>query len=383
MPSSFIKASAAVTLLLAFVDVDAIQKVDVQQRRSDGISTSSGGLLETASGGFAWIKSKESKRKVSLIQGGTQQADNTTVWIAGWPRSGSTTMFEMVLSAALEEHNITVPANATGESFLRHKQVNAAKSHFGLFEPCHWGLGNTTPDDRFTARDLTGHCDRVMDRLVNCNFTGIEFLFGWSGYSGPHTDISNINPKRNKYNPNLAQRSCSKSNLLVYKTVNEFGRSVDQMLPILESHPGLLALVPVRDPRGIYASWKKRPWGVDGPDFLVSICKQHKANIDQRHPRLQRVVFEKLAKHPEKTMRDVFTFLGLDFGTPQLEWVKKMFNSDCAAAGKKSGGAFDTCHTDSTEPIMRWRQELNEQEKEIFRSNPDCQAVAKEYGYEL
>lgn len=313
-------------------------------------------------------------------------ASNTTVWIAGWPRSGSTTMFEMVLAAALELNqsngalvNSTMLLAQGGDAKGSDSSVSTSRSHFGLFEPCHWGLGNNTPPDVYD-KDLQGDCGKIMDRLVNCDFSGVKFLFGWSRFSGPHTDITGINYRETNYTPQLATNSCKSSNLVVYKTVTEFGRSIDNLLPVLDTHPDLLALVPVRDPRGIYASWKARPWGVDGVNFLLDICKQHKANLMQKHPRLRRVVYERLASDPVKTMQGAFKFLGLDFGAPQLQWINQTFDSSCEG---REVSDFSTCHQDSHEPQTRWKAALTQEEQQAFKDDPACREVAISYGYEL
>merc|ERR1719413_234360 len=103
-------------------------------------------------------------------------------------------MFEMVLAAALEEQS---GESSSGNSMLQAEKGDVqgggstSRSHFGLFEPCHWGLGNNTPPDSYDEH-LRGDCGKIMDKLVRCDYTGVNFLFGWSKWSGPHTDISGI-----------------------------------------------------------------------------------------------------------------------------------------------------------------------------------------------
>lgn len=295
-------------------------------------------------------------------------------------------MFEMVLAAAQDSKSTQVSDTGSGSiNMLSRATASEQESqgtktaHFGLFEPCHWGLGNNTPPDNYDD-GLRGDCGRIMDKLVRCDFTGVNFLFGWSKWSGPHTDISGINVREVPYSQDRAMNSCRSSNLVVYKTVTEYGRAIDNVIPFLDAHPNLLALIPVRDPRGIYASWKARPWGVGGVSFLLDICRQHKANLLQKHPRLRRVVYERLSSNPRKVMKAAFQFLGLDFGEKQLRWINQTFDSKCE--GRETGD-FSTCHKDSHEPQTRWHQTLTEEEQQAFKQDSNCREVAIAYGYEL
>merc|ERR1719343_950117 len=111
-----------------------------------------------------------------------------------------------------------MPEATSGNNFMQQAQrlssdathKSTSGSHFGLFEPCHWGLGNSTPPDQYDD-DMRGDCGRIMDKLVQCDFSHVKFLFGWSRYSGPHTDISGINVKQSKYTPEKAMNSCKSS----------------------------------------------------------------------------------------------------------------------------------------------------------------------------
>merc|ERR1719162_884220 len=122
----------------------------------------------------------------------------------------------------------------------------------------------------------------MMDKLTTCDFAGINSLFGWTN-NCPHTDISGLNSTEVAYEPQLASSKCNDADLVVYKTVSDFGRRIDNVIPVIDRHQRMRAIVPVRDPRGIYASWKNRPWDSDGVDLLLGICDDHKANLRQKH----------------------------------------------------------------------------------------------------
>eukprot|EP00928_Gymnodinium_smaydae_P095851 TRINITY_DN8332_c0_g1_i1.p1 TRINITY_DN8332_c0_g1~~TRINITY_DN8332_c0_g1_i1.p1 ORF type:complete len:363 (-),score=68.60 TRINITY_DN8332_c0_g1_i1:49-1137(-) len=308
----------------------------------------------------------------------------TKVWIAGWPRSGSSTMFEMVLAGRHQQHKSPLQLR----QLKRGRRAPAAtttetegRGHFGLFEPCHWGLGNTTPPDRLDA-DLQGNCGKTMEKLLKCDFKGVHFLFGWSRYSGPHSDVSGIDVRATPYNPELATRRCSASNLLVYKTVNKFGWNISNVMPALDGDASLRVLVPVRDPRGVFASWKKRPWQNKGVRLLTEICDTMWHNMQQRHPRLYPIVYERLATEPVAVMQDVFRFLGQDFGAAQRTWIANTFNAPCGKLGMETGD-FRACHKNSTEPTTRWRKILTQKEIVAFKQHGSCRKLAKANKYPL
>merc|ERR1719240_1641400 len=215
----------------------------------------------------------------------------------------------------------------------------------------------------------------------------MNFLWGWSR---PHTDITGVGEKR--YSRQLASRTCAKSDLVVYKTVADFGRSIDDdIIPTLEAHRNTYALVPVRDPRAVYASWKERPWAFEGVSLLKKICDQHAANMNQKHPRLRRVVFERLVRDPRDTMEKVFSFLGFEFGNKQIKWIKQTFNATCTHTNdadmrflqQKAQGNFTTCRERSDEPVRRWASVLTKEEIDPFANYASCREVAEEYGYQL
>jgi hypothetical protein len=387
----------------------------------------------------------------------------TTVWIPSWPRSGSTTIFKMVLAAAKEEgfeafapdlakgedailedrgrgkdrvgfqpeapptepgcyvvqpsgcpnrsnFNGTVWTrdNYTGSSdnvtacearrsmynkwcgakdsamlFVPEDTYSASpvKRHFGFFEPCHKPLGSKTKGD-IVSGELEGNCSKVLERFFRCDFTGTEYLWGWNR---PHTDITGVSAvgaRAPEFSPILASDTCAKADLVVYKTVDEFGRNASDVVNMLDAQKHVRAVIPVRDPRAIYASWKELPWDFEGVGLLRKICDEMAEDINRTHSRLTRVVFERLVDKPHETMKAVFKFLGLKYGPAQDSWIEHTFNAaNCSESSK--GVRFTTCHEDSEESLTRWRSVLSNNEKSVFREYPACVKTAKKYGYEI
>lgn len=290
----------------------------------------------------------QKRRKEARAAAG--ESANTMVWVAGWGRSGSSIIFDMVLAGA--------------------RTPSGSMPHFGLFEPCDV-TDSVDPE-------LQGDCARMMSQLFRCDFKGINSLFGWRRDGGGwQTDISGINAVETAYSPELARQKCSDSELLVYKTVADFGKDVGNILSILDAQENVFAIVSVRDPRGIYASRKTLSWGEAGTAQLQAICESARANLHKNHPRLRRVIFEQLATEPERVMKQIYSFLGLDFGPPQQDWINETFNSDCAMTG-----TFKSCHTNSTEPVHRWRKDLTAEEVRFFRESAACREVAVAYEFE-
>lgn len=304
---------------------------------------------------------------------GLAKRPQTKAWVAAWPRSGSSTIFEMILQGGRYE-------NLQGQT--SHRRLNgqgafavtppsvAGAVHFGLFEPCH-------PKDRMDP-ELQGNCGKVMEKLLGCDFSGIHFLNHWEEYA----DISEPNASATFYSKKLAAERCGAAALLVYKTVDAFGRNINNMVPMLEADTSLHIVVPVRDPRGTFASFKQRPWGGEGIHVLQEMCDSAQRNIQQRHPRLMRVVFESLVADPEHVMQDVFGFLGLPFGVAQRQWSQRTFNAPCAQLGLKTGD-YSACHTNSAETATSWQKTLTDEELMFFREHAPCREVAEAYDFPL
>jgi len=254
------------------------------------------------------------------------------------------------------------------------------KRHFGLYEPCHKKYGEATKPDIVSA-ELENNCKEQMDRMLTCNFTGWDYLWGWSR---PHTDITGVtavgaNPPA--FNQALAERTCNASDLLVFKTVDDYGRNANDIIRMLDKHPNLKALVPVRDPRAIYASWKELPWDFPGLSLLKQICDEMAADAVVKHPRLRRIVFEKLISNATNVMERSYKWLDLPFGKAQKRWIKNTFDADCS--DMSSDSKFYSCHADSEAPLERFKEQLTFEELATFRNYQPCVKTAEAYNYEF
>merc|ERR1712048_595714 len=121
---------------------------------------------------------------------------------------------------------LEVPNKGSLITSKKHAGNNGSSyNHFGLFEPCHTGLGQSTLPD-IVDETLQDTCKLSMTRLFRCDFTGMSYLWGWRR---PHTDISGLTESSGgmpSFTPELARSKCRQSNLVVYKTVASFGRSM-------------------------------------------------------------------------------------------------------------------------------------------------------------
>jgi hypothetical protein len=144
---------------------------------------------------------------------------------------------------------------------------------FSLFEPCHVA-------DSYEPWLKAAGCQRLLSDLTNCNFDGVNDLWGWRN--------SHTTNKHKQYSSLLAHKLCSKSQLVAFKTVN-YGHNLSDFRSFLEQQPDLRILDVVRDPRGIYASWlSTEPFKhlVGKPDYytLPEVCESFLANLELRHP---------------------------------------------------------------------------------------------------
>lgn len=316
----------------------------------------------------------QSRRVRALVQRGDQAHHDVSfisldthvdigrpkVWIQSYGRSGSSTVLSMVEVAG---------QNPVVDTVINPNNV------FGLFEPCHEG-------DQLSPELATNGCLELLRDISTCDFSGIDGLWG---YNKLHTTILGRHPRFTKVGARL---SCQSADLVAFKTVS-FGHNLTRdALPLLQQIPQLRVIDVVRDPRGIFASWKKfsmSAWSdkwvmglVDNTEALRDICDNYAANLMVDHPRIKHIQFESLIANPELVMRDVYAFLGLEFGPRQQTWIDKVFNANHCVETKASN---QDCHTNSTEPLDRWREQLLPSELAVFQEYAPCQLAAAQYGY--
>jgi len=284
-------------------------------------------------------------------EGQTIQTD-LIVWVSGYPRSGSSTALSLV-SATMDDNQ------AGGETF-------------SLFEPCHDG-------DEYQDWQAAEGCGSVLENVVNCNFQGIKNLWGWND---PHTSSG-----FHDFDPSTARDMCANAAVIAFKTV-DYGHDLVKWNWMLDDNPNMKVIDVVRDPRGIYASWKVlEPFKslIEEGNFytIADVCANFAKNLDWQNPRVHRIVFEDLLSQPYEITYNTYTFLGLPYGEKQSLWIQKVFNAKWCPPPKPGMEGFSDCHQSSANSIQKWREVLSSDEKEQFLSNPNCVRIAKEYGYPL
>jgi len=274
------------------------------------------------------------------------------VWVSGYPRSGSSTVLSMV-SATVDDNR-------------------AAGQTFSLFEPCHDG-------DVLAKWKAQAGCSSLLYGLTRCDFAGIKKLWGWAD---PHSTNNYTT-----FSSLAAHDVCAAADVVAFKTV-DYGHELSSWKWLLDSHPNMRIIDVVRDPRGIYASWKVlEPFAslVKTGKFytLVEICDHFEKNIEYKDDRIHRVLFEDLLSFPYRTTRNVYKFLGETYGEEQEAWVQNAFNNKHCPPPKPGMEGFTDCHTNSTAVKDKWRTVLKQSELDAFTKSKSCTKIAKYYGYPL
>jgi hypothetical protein len=238
-------------------------------------------------------------------------------------------------------------------------------------------------------------CQAEVDRIIGCNFSGVETLGSYTRKGGLFL-WSPTEDGLTHEAPEVQAAVCKRSDVIAFKTVTYGHTGQDSVLTFLERHPRLKVIDMVRDPRGIYASWRttlpfstivngEREGNPDAHDSgwwvgLEGICRSFAQNLRRSHPRIHRVKYEDLVLDPFRTMRAAYAFAGLTFGEAEAVWITQTFNANCE---ERDMGQFSGCHRNSSEPVARWEDVLSPYEKSLFLEDPRCREVAEHYGYPL
>lgn len=286
-------------------------------------------------------------------------ANRSIVWVIGYARSGSSTALSMV-SAAGQETDLGMDGITDSDH-----------SVFAIFEPCHWGwwvLG-----DRLTGKLRKQGCRGLLDSISSCDFSQVKSLYFWKD---PHT----VTPGVSKYSPSAASSSCNQADIVAFKTIFYGHDLKNKALPILNMHPQARIISIVRDPRGIYASWRTTfPFKLrTDRSLLTEICDNFAQNLEVKHDRVLTIKFEDLVKQPSMVVQTVYRFLGMEFGERQNAWIASTFSADC---GHQDG--YSDCKTNSTAHAAKWKSVMKQDEIDYFLNYPPCVTVAKTYNYEL
>lgn len=298
--------------------------------------------------------------------------DNASVvWISAFPRSGSSTLLSMVRVAVPE---MQVAGRAMDAADSTSNEV------FTLFEPCHFGK-DLEHSDILSEEGSATPCSTLLVELARCNFSRAEHLWGWSNkHTTNHGQV---------YAPSTAAAYCNRANLVAFKTVGQSKvvdstRRLEDILWILKAVPALRIVDVVRDPRAIYASWKltdpfPRILGERNYPLWREVCDTFASNLNVSDSRVHRVVWEALARDPEAEMLKVYSFLGLNFGASQKQWLNATFQGD----GCRQENNYTDCHAQPQNGLTKWREELSNEELEAIQAYVPCRKVMIAYGYPL
>lgn len=268
------------------------------------------------------------------------QGPRLAVWVSSFPRSASSTVLSMI--------SATVNENVDGTET------------FSLFEPCHEG-------DDFSSTT----CDDLLGSISNCDFSPVRTLWGWAN---PHTSNGH-----QQFTREYAHSRCTSADIVAFKTVNLHDLRLS--MEMVGRQPGMRVVDVVRDPRGIYASWKATPeFKVDTMINITRICEIQAGNLEVQDDRVHRVVFERLVQKPWKTTKSVYDFLGLSWGEAQESWVESVFHAFKCPADSKEASYMD-CHSDTDGVKESWRMVLSQAELIAFYESQACRRVVAYYGF--
>eukprot|EP00927_Polykrikos_kofoidii_P048963 TRINITY_DN4311_c0_g3_i1.p1 TRINITY_DN4311_c0_g3~~TRINITY_DN4311_c0_g3_i1.p1 ORF type:complete len:412 (-),score=35.11 TRINITY_DN4311_c0_g3_i1:144-1307(-) len=279
-----------------------------------------------------------------------------SVWVSGFPRSSTSTVLSMI---------------SAGQTVA--DEVNESDLTYSLFEPCHGG-------DEYEGELETRGCGGFIWHLTRCDFDGVKNLWGWMD---PHSTRNHS--KQDRFTRQGATSLCTKANMVAFKTVDN-GHKLPEWKWLLDDTPTLRVIDVVRDPRGIYASWKTlEPFATlvkKGQFYTIrDVCSSFEQNMDFGHGNVKHVVFEQMVRNPEETMKSTYDWLGLKFGSKQTAWLKSTFDaSDCPEPKPWEVGYTD-CHTNSGVITEKWRSVLTQEELQVFNQTESCRRVMDHYGY--
>lgn len=293
-----------------------------------------------------------------------REGSRRTIWIPAQARSGSTLLMDM----------LSVPV-----TFGHSSRPDSMDGKFVLFEPCHPGDYANNADWE-TSANLTNACGQIIESIATCNFSHIAHLAGW--------DRIQSQGLPQPYSKEVSRNACKRAHLVVFKSVFKPPEAWNFVQPRLQHIPSLLAVVNVRDPRGVIAS-QIRLWGRHTSNqwgnTLEGICQYYSSLHGVSHPRLMVVKFEDMISTPWSTMQRMYRFLGLEFGDRQEAWIWNRFGggestANCTRDGKLKGANYSTCQRDVGSVINKWRNELTPQDLHGWWGEA-CRTVARDFGY--
>jgi hypothetical protein len=175
------------------------------------------------------------------------------------------------------------------------------------------------------------------------------------------------------------RRARERSPLITDKNAQIFDKTPVYMLhlpSVLQKVPGIPCVVSVRDPRALMLSWAH--WSGHGEDAeawitanldaylqrYLGYAEGYCAALEQHGSRILLSRFEELCLEPQQRMRQIFTFLGLDFSEQYLNFSSRHFvygNSVSAQyiAPYRGRLSASLCHAilDGTQRCAAWHYE--------------------------
>jgi hypothetical protein len=246
-------------------------------------------------------------------------------------------------------------------------------SVFAMFEPCHFADYFWQGGDKVNGDVAKAGCKGLIQAISNCDFSEVQSLHLWANRHSVHAGVK-------EYTEEAAHLACKAAAVVAYKTIYYGHDLQEKAVPLADADPRLRVIAVVRDPRGIYASWRTT-WPFSyriGRHLMINICDNFAKNIQVRHPQIHQIVFEELAKDPERVTRQVYDFLGMHFSNRQKRWIAKNFNANCGDEAH-----FTDCKRNSSSHIEAWATVMEPEERLFFNEYPACRAVAEHYGYPL
>jgi hypothetical protein len=296
---------------------------------------------------FTAMKAYQMTGAASFGHPAKKSGNTKTIWVQSFGRSGSSTLYELILQAQEKE------------------------KLFSIFEPCaNKDVFHGTEIDK-NATKVESKCVEFMDDLQKCQFDDIDKLVHWEHKDSVH--------EAKNYGKLTATYECNNAGLRVFKTLNSRNLRADAKMQE-EKHPGTKIVHLIRDPRGIWASQKEASEeGVfKGQWEPEDLCSSMNYNSEaDNHQKVVTIKFEDLIRRPQTTARQLYTDLGLEFGEKQRKWVAEHFgvHDDCEET------ALSTCKRDSHKSLNKWKQVIDAETARKFSSG-SCKRVFERYGYQ-
>ncbi|XP_046352055.2 carbohydrate sulfotransferase 5-like [Haliotis rufescens] len=281
----------------------------------------------------------------------------------------------------------------TGGMFDQHPDV------FYVFEPIHslnWIWRShfrllsyfDRPSRRITSSDSFAELAiDIAEAFLRCRPDKIDIAtlsqdhFKYSENTKPYLKCLKANPGVLGMLQCLSilQNQCSQSNVSVVKTIRLQMEAVETMM---KSNPSLKVVHLVRDPRptirsqmGVNRNWNN----LDSYSKIHCLRVRKDLEVTKRlmksHPdRTKLLLYEDLVAYPAKTVKDLFSFVGLVYTRDTERFVQSKTNSS-------TGEPCQVCirEGNSTSISLKWRQEFDFEQTRVIDAN--CKPVYQMLGY--